>query len=150
MFYPQWVQFGMQNAYIFTESIRPALCRIGQSKTRWFARRSTMTTHSEAFAEPVDKRLKDRNLLREESRDTRFDLKAGISNDRTEAAAPENADQYSPPMQTDKNAKTIPAKRQQHQSVRRRVPSPCAADDKCSRLNCASGVWRYAAGYWFL
>lgn len=109
-----------------------------------------MNTHPEAFAEPVAGRLGQRTPLGADNREACDNLKPGMDDGRTEAAAPENEAQRPSPLPRAQDAKAIQARPRHHQSVSRRVPARSAAYDKCSRLNSASGFWRYAAGYWFL
>ena len=109
-----------------------------------------MNTHPEAYAESVARRLGQRNPLGADTRKACDNLKPGMDDAQTEAAAPEKAAQYPPPLPRAQDAKAIEARSPHHHSVSRRVPARRAAYDKCSRLNSASGVWRYAAGYWFL
>ena len=98
----------------------------------------------------IAKRLGQRNPLDADTHEACANLKPGMDDAQTEAAATKNAAQGPPPLSRVRDPKAIQARPWHHHSVSRRVPARNAAYDKCSRLNSASGVWRYAAGYWFL
>jgi hypothetical protein len=114
-----------------------------------------MSIHPEAFAEPPEKLPGNRKPLGQANREVRDDLKVRIDDKRTEAAAVENTAQHAAPLRTVKDAEAVPSKPSLHQTVSHRDPlrnhpprnSP---HDKCSRLNCETGFWRYTAGCWLL
>jgi hypothetical protein len=134
---------------------RPTPFRTGKGKTRRFAGRTVMNTHPEAFAEQPERRLAQKRPLDEANHNRRDDLKAEIDEERSEAAVVEKALPDSPPLPTAIDAEAVPAKPHHPRGVLRPDPlrgnpSRKSPHDRCSRLNCATGVWRYAAGYWFL
>lgn len=134
---------------------RPTPFRTGKGKTRKFVGRSIMNTHPEAFAEQPERRLAEERPLDEANLNRRDDLRAEIDEGRTEAVVVEKATPHSPHLPTAKDAETVPDKLRHPQRASRHDPlrsnpSRKSPHDRCSRLNCATGVWRYAAGYWFL
>ena len=102
-----------------------------------------MKAHLEASAQLAAKRLSGKNPPDEEYLER-------VDGRRSEAAAPEEAAAHSSKMARDENAPAVPSDTRHERRAPRRTPARSAAQAESSRLNCARGVWRYAAGYWFL
>jgi hypothetical protein len=102
-----------------------------------------MNARLEALAPLAARPISDKHPLVAESPEA-------MESRRAEATAPEKAGGHSKDLLPNENAHSVPANdchncpTSRHMSLRR------AAVVKSSRLNCAAGVWRYAAGYWFL
>ena len=104
-----------------------------------------MNAYLEKSAQPAAARISDKNSP-EEKKPKRFEgRKACAEGRRTEAAAAHSKD-----MARNEGPPAVPSDTRHERRAPRRTPARSAAQAESSRLNCARGVWRYAAGYWFL
>lgn len=102
-----------------------------------------MKAHLEALAQAAEKRAADKPLQAEEN-------PGPMEDHRVRATAPEAGLEHAHDAERQANTPTFAHTPPHKRSAPHHAPVRTATDTKSSRLNCAAGVWRYAAGYWFL